>query len=89
MEIKGSIKSIGQSQTFGSFEKRAFVITTHEQYPQDIEIELHQGRVDIIDPYAVGEEIKVSINIKGKEWVSPDGVAKYFNTIVGWKIERL
>ena len=31
----------------------------------------------------------MSINIRGREWVSPQGETKYFNSIQGWRIEKL
>tara|TARA_R110000772_G_C13310212_1_gene439989 strand:- start:29522 stop:29869 length:348 start_codon:yes stop_codon:yes gene_type:complete len=89
MEVTGKIKVINETQTFGTFQKREFVLTTDDQYPQMIQLELHQDKVDLIDSYNVGDDIKVSINIRGKEWVNPEGVAKYFNSIVGWRIEKV
>lgn len=89
MEIKGKIKKILETQTFQSgFQKREMVVTTQEQYPQDILIEFYQDKIALLDPLNVGDEVKVHINIRGKEWVNPEGVAKYFNSINGWRIER-
>jgi hypothetical protein len=34
-----------------------------------------------------GQEIELSFNLKGREWTSPAGDVKYFNTLQGWKIE--
>lgn len=89
MEITGTIKKISEAQTFGSgFQKREFLLVTDEQYPQTISIELHSQRVDIIDPFSEGDKAIVGINIQGKEWTSPQGDVKYFNSIVAWKITR-
>ena len=89
MEIKGKIKKIFETQTFPSgFQKRELVVTTQEQYPQDILIEFLQDKVALLDAYKVGDEVKVHINIRGKEWINPEGVAKYFNSINGWRIEK-
>jgi len=89
MEVQGRIKLIREAQTFGTFQKREFVLVTDDQYPQTIQLELHQDKCDLIDSYKVDDNIKVSINIRGKEWVNPEGVAKYFNSIVGWRIEKV
>lgn len=86
MEIKGVIKKIGEIQVFGSFEKRDFVFVTEEQYPQTLSLELHASKVDIIEPFKEGDRAIVGINLKGKEWVSPQGETKYFNTIVAWQV---
>ena len=39
--------------------------------------------------YSIGEPVKVSINLRGREWVNPQGETKYFNSIQGWRIEGL
>ncbi|MFT7498205.1 MAG: hypothetical protein ACI8QP_000790, partial [Porticoccaceae bacterium] len=89
MEVTGKIKLINDAQTFGAsgFRKRELVITTDEQYPQMLMIEFVQDKCDILDKYQVGQDVKVSINLRGREWVNPEGVAKYFNSIQGWRIE--
>jgi hypothetical protein len=89
MEIQGRVKQIFPSQTMGQngFEKRDLVIITEEQYPQTIIIQFTQQRCDLLDSLQVGQIVKVYINIKGREWRSPYGEIKYFNTIEGWKIE--
>lgn len=89
MEITGIIKVIGDTNVFGSnsFKKRDLVITTIEQYPNDIIIQFTQQRCDLLDSLQVGQNVKVYINIKGREWTNPQGETKYFNTIEGWKIE--
>lgn len=90
-EITGKIKLIGETQTYGSngFKKRDYVITTDETYPQNILIELHQDKIELIVPYKVGDNVKTSVNLRGREWVSPQGETKYFNSIVGWRIESV
>lgn len=70
-----------------TFKKRELVITTQEQYPQDIMVEFTQDKTDLLNAYKEGDEVKVSINIRGREWINPEGVAKYFNTIQVWRIE--
>ncbi|PKP14957.1 MAG: hypothetical protein CVU07_12235, partial [Bacteroidetes bacterium HGW-Bacteroidetes-23] len=52
-------------------------------------MEFTQDKCDLLNSYKVGEGVKVSINIRGREWVSPQGETKYFNSIQGWRIERL
>ena len=89
MEIQGRIKQIFPSQTMGQngFEKRDLVIVTEEQYPQTIIIQFTQQRCDLLESLQVGQNVKVYINIRGREWTNPQGEIKYFNTIEGWKIE--
>lgn len=91
MEVQGKVKMIGETQTFGNngFRKRELVITTEEQYPQHIMIEFVQDKSDLLNNYAVGQDVKVSINLRGREWTNPQGEVKYFNSIQGWRIENL
>tara|TARA_R110000796_G_scaffold147536_2_gene264296 strand:- start:608 stop:964 length:357 start_codon:yes stop_codon:yes gene_type:complete len=89
-EVTGNIKVIGETKTFGTgnFAKRDLVVTTDEQYPQMILIEFVQDKCDILNKYKVGDSVKVGINLRGREWVNPEGVAKYFNSIQGWRIDK-
>lgn len=91
MEVQGKVKLIGETQTFGNngFRKRELVITTEEQYPQHIMIEFVQDKSDLLNTYSVGQDVKVSINLRGREWTNPQGEVKYFNSIQGWRIESL
>ena len=90
MEVTGKIKVVGaEQQISASFKKRELVVTTDEQYPQSIMIEFVQDKADLLNSYNVGEDVKVSINLGGREWVNPQGETKYFNSIKGWRIERL
>lgn len=91
MEVQGKVKMIGETQTFGSngFRKREIVVTTEEQYPQHIMVEFVQDKTDLLNSYQVGQNVKISINLRGREWVNPQGETKYFNSIQGWRIENL
>ena len=91
MEVQGRVKMIGETQTFGNngFRKREIVVTTEEQYPQHIMIEFVQDKTDLLNNYKIGQDVKISINLRGREWVNPQGETKYFNTIQGWRIENL
>ncbi len=91
MEIQGNIKQIETTKTFGSngFRKREMVVTTEEQYPQHILIEFVQEKTELLDKFQVGQPVKISINLRGREWTSPQGEVKYFNSIQGWRIEAL
>lgn len=90
MEVVGKIKVVNAEQVVSaSFKKRELVVTTDEQYPQHILIEFAQDKCDLLNKYSVGETVKVSINLRGREWVNPQGETKYFNQIQGWRIEML
>jgi len=91
MEIQGSIKLIGNVQEISpTFKKRELVVTTDEQYPQTISVEFVQDKTDLLSKFEIGQNVKVSINLRGREWENPETKEiKYFNSIQGWRIELL
>lgn len=90
MEVIGKVKVVNpEQQVSASFKKRELVVTTDEQYPQHILIEFTQDKCDLLSNYKQGEAVKVSINLRGREWVNPQGETRYFNSIQGWRIERV
>ncbi|WP_293875166.1 DUF3127 domain-containing protein [Flavobacterium sp.] len=89
MEVTGKIKIVNaEQQVSASFKKRELVVATEEQYPQFISINFVQDKCDMLNNYNVGDAVKVSINLRGREWLSPQGETKYFNDIQGWRIEK-
>lgn len=90
MEVTGKIKKIEETKTFGAsgFRKRELVLTTNEQYPQMLLIEFVQDKCDLLNNFNVDQDVKISINLRGREWINPEGKAVYFNSIQGWRIEN-
>ena len=70
-----------QSKT-NTFQAREFVLETEGQYPQYIKFQLTQDRCSLIDSYKEGDQIKVSFDLRGREWNE-----KYFTNLNAWKIE--
>lgn len=90
MEILGKIKKILEIKTFSSgLKKRELVILTEEKYPQHILVEFLQDKIYLLDGLKINEFLKIYINIKGREWINPEGIIKYYNSIQGWKIEKI
>ena len=89
-KMSGSIKVIGQTQQVSEkFSKRDLVVTdTSSQYPQDISFQLAQDKCSVLDAFMEGESVEVSFNLRGREWKSPQGEVKYFNTLEAWRIEK-
>lgn len=83
LKINGKVKVLMDAQTFDSgFTKREFVITTQEQYPQDVKLECTQQRVSLLDSLKEGDNVDVSFNIRGNEYNG-----RYFVNLQAWKIE--
>lgn len=83
MEVTGKVKLLYDTQTFDSgFSKREFVITTQEQYPQDIKFECIKDRIAILDGLQPGMDITVHFNLRGNEYQG-----KYFVNLQAWRIQ--
>ena len=48
-----------------------------------------KDKCEMLDKYQVGQNVKVGINLRGREWTSPKGEVKYFNSIQGWRIDKV
>ena len=88
MELKGKIEVITLNCGNEKYAKSELVLTTDEKYAQSILIEFGGDKSDLIDPYKVGDNVEISINIGGRKWTNPEGVDKYFNSIKGCKIKK-
>lgn len=40
-----------------------------------------------LDDLRVGDEVRVEFSLRGREWRSPKGETKYFNSLDVWRIE--
>jgi len=68
-ELNGIIKLIGDKQTFQSgFEKREFVVTTQEQYPNDIKLDCIKDKIALLDALNPGDKVSVKFRIRGNEY---------------------
>jgi hypothetical protein len=89
-KMKGVVKVIRPTQQVSDkFSKREFVVTdgSDDKYPQDIMFELTQDKTSLLDSVMEGQEVEVSFNLRGREWKSPQGDVKYFNTLNAFKID--
>ncbi len=83
-EIEGSLHKIFDIESkSSSFQTREFVITTEGTYPQFVKFQLTQDKCSIIDNCQEGEKIKVSFDLRGREWQG-----KYFTNLNAWKVEK-
>lgn len=89
-KMKGVVKVIRPTQQVSDkFSKREFVVTdsSEPQYPQDIMFEFTQDKTALLDNVMEGQEVEVSFNLRGREWKSPQGETKFFNTLNAFKID--
>ena len=90
MKITGTLKIKKDTQVVSeSFSKREFVLTVVDgAFSNDILIQLTKDKVTLINDVNIGDMLEVEVNLKGKEWTSPSGEVKYFNTIEAWKLSK-
>lgn len=90
--MSGVIKVVKPTQVISEkFSKREFVVVDRSDvnYPQDIQFELTQEKTALLDNIMEGQEVEVSFNLKGREWTSPSGEVKYFNTLTAFRIDKI
>ena len=90
MELKGTILKVGKTEKMSDkFSKREFVLTTNDNptYPQHISVQCTNDKCVMLDNLSIGSEVTAHINLRGREWKSPTGETKYFNTIECWKLD--
>jgi len=91
MEIKGYVKKIGKSvQVTDRMKKANLILETDRSsdYPQVINLEFINDSIDYLSQFKENDFVTVGINLRGREWVNPQGETKYFNSIQGWKISK-
>ena len=78
-------KEIGANQ----FKVREIHVDTEEQYTQRLAIQFTQDKTALLDLFKPGDKAKIDINLKGKEATNQKGETVVFNTIQGWRIEKV
>lgn len=75
-----------------TFKTREFVVEKSEEINSRtitnyIKFQSVQDRTNIIDKINIGDEVKVSFNIKGSKW-EKDGKTNYITNLDAWRIEQ-
>lgn len=92
MEATGKLHTIYETkQVSERFTKREFVVelADNPKYPQVVLFQLTGDRVTQLDDMKVGDQVRIEFSLRGREWKSPKGEVKYFNSLDVWKIEPL
>ena len=90
MEATGRLHAIYETkQVSERFTKREFVLELidNPKYPQTVLFQLTGDRVSQLDGLNVGDQVRIEFNLRGREWRSPQGETKYFNSLEVWKLE--
>ena len=84
-EVEGKLHRLFPTeQKSASFQTREFVLEIPDgNYPQLVKFQAVQDRCTMLDNYKEGERIKVSFDLRGREWNG-----KYLTNLNAWRIER-
>lgn len=88
-EATGRLHEIfDEQQVSEKFRKREFVLEVIDgQYPEHIKFQTVQDKTALIDPFKVGDEVKVSFNLRGRGF-NKNGQMLYFTNLEAWRIEN-
>lgn len=89
--LVGTISQIGKVETFGEngFEKRELILKTVEEYPNYYVIEFTKDRMQILDNWKEGDNVKIKANLRGREHTNDAGKYNVFMSLNGWEIEAI
>ena len=87
----GVVHSVGETKSLGAggFTKREVIveIADNPKYPQLVAFECTKDRCSLLDTVNAGDTVSIEWDLRGREWRSPAGELRYFNTLAIWKIE--
>jgi Domain of unknown function (DUF3127) len=90
IEVSGKLHTIFDTkQVTERFQKREFVVEVADnpKYPQVVLFQLTGDRCHQLDSFRVGDEVRLEFSLRGREWRSPQGEVKYFNSLDVWTIQ--
>jgi hypothetical protein len=89
IEATGKLHAIFETkQVSERFTKREFVVemSDNPKYPQVVLFQLTGDRCSQLDGLNVGDQVAIEFSLRGREWRSPSGEVKYFNSLDVWKV---
>ncbi len=90
LKASGKLHVTGETKQISDrFRKREFVIelADNPRYPQYVQFQLTGDRCDQLERFSVGDEVEIEFTLRGREWTSPRGEVKYFNSLDVWTLE--
>lgn len=91
LKATGTLHLINDTQQISArFQKREFVVelADNPRYPQLVQFQLTGDRCSNLDGFKVGDPVDLDFSLRGREWRSPRGEIKYFNSLDVWTIEH-
>jgi hypothetical protein len=92
LKVDGKLLGINAvEQVTEKFKKRKFWLETDidSQWPQTVEFELIQDKVDIIDKFKKGDILSVGFNLRGRKYTNKTtGKDAVFNSLNAWFVDK-
>lgn len=93
LSVTGKIYQIQDIQKINdTFSKREFVLelTNDDQvYVQKVSFSLLRDKVNLMNSMEKGQEVEVKFYLNGRDWTSPQGEVKFFNTLDAQEVNVL
>lgn len=89
-EVTGHLLKIFDTvKVSDKFTKREFVveIADNPKYPAPVLFQLTGDRTGQLDDMRPGDKVRIDFKLRGREWKSPRGEVKYFNSLDAWSVE--
>lgn len=91
LKTSGKLHAIYETKQISDrFQKREFVVelADNSRYPQLVLFQLTGDRCAALDGFRLGEDVEIDFSLRGREWRSPKGDTKYFNSLDVWTLDR-
>ena len=88
IKVTGTVKEVLPLVEKGDFKKQDVIVETEGQYSQTFAIELLKEKVELADFLSAGDVVTFHCNLRGREWINPEGESKYFLSLNGWKVDK-
>lgn len=90
LTIVGAISQKGEAQEFGAngFKKMEVIIKTVAEFPNCYTVEFTQDNIKLMDDFKEGDNVKITANLRGREYTNDKGEYHVFMSVNAWKIEK-
>ena len=92
-EFIGTVKAVGEPQTFASgFSKRELILEEEREsnWPNVVAFAFKKENAAKLEGLAPGMRVKVGFAVDGREWTDPKtGKVRYFSDLTALRLERL
>ena len=67
-EITGTVKSVGEIERYGNFEKKVLILKVNGEFPKVLPFEFANKQIAKLDNVKSGQDVTVKFDVDGKEW---------------------